>query len=164
MSTNNLADAFGRGSRPDKPPAGDKPAANRGTATRRLTATGDETLAAAGVWLPVSLHARLNVYCQKARIPQAEVILRAVDYAADHLDELVSKPRPAPKVEQTGGLFPRPIAAVERDPGRAVSIRFRSDHLTTLTRLAGDHGLKRSALIKLSLLDYFDHLEQAEAQ
>ena len=164
MSTNNLADAFGRGSRPGKTPTGDKTPAKRGTAAPAPAAAGDEALAAAGVWLPVSLHARLNAYCQEARIPQAEAILRAVDYAADHLEELISRPQPAPQVEQTGGLFPRPITAVERDPGRAVSIRFRSDHLTTLTRLAGDHGLKRSVLIKLSLLDYFDHLEQAEAR
>lgn len=160
MSTSNLADAFGRGSRPGKTNTGDTTPA-RGIAPAATPApAGDEQLAAAGVWLPASLRGRLNAYCREARIPQAEAVLRAVDYAAGHLDELAARPQPAPQVEQTGGLFPRPVTDAERDPGRAVSIRFRSDHLTTLTRLAADHGLNRSNLIKLSLIDYLDHLDE----
>lgn len=152
----NLADAFGRGSRPGK------------ASTRRGSAapppSSDEKLVAAGIWLPVSLRERLNAYCHAARVSQAEAILRAVDHAADHLEELAANPAPEPVVEQTGGLFPRPRAVTARDSGRALSVRFRSDHLTTLTRLAGDHGLKRSTLIKVSLADFLDHLDGDTAQ
>ena len=107
MST-NLADSFGRGSRPGKNAAG------RGTA-QASPATPPvrtkEKLVAAGIWMPVSLRDRINAHCQEARISQAEVMLRAVDHAADHIDQLAANPEPEPIVEQTGGLFPRPQAA-----------------------------------------------------
>lgn len=154
----NLADAFGRGSRPgagsSKRGAVPRPRASR--------SSSDESLVAAGIWLPVGLHERLNVFCRTAGVSQAEAILRAVDYAAGHVDELAAKPEPAPEVELTGGLFPRPISSPPQKTGRALSIRFRSDHLTTLTRLAGEHGLKRSVLVKLCLADYLDSKDVAQ--
>lgn len=148
----NLADAFGRGSRPGSGSSKRGP----GSKPRPSRSSGDESLVAAGIWLPVAVHERLNSFCRTAGVSQAEAILRAVDYAAGHIDELAAKPEPSPEVELTGGLFPRPISPPPQKTGRALSIRFRSDHLTTLTRLASDHGLKRSALIKLCLLDYLD--------
>ena len=155
----NLADAFGRGTRPG---AGSSKRGAAAPRPRPSRSTSDESLVAAGIWLPVGLHERLNVFCRTAGVSQAEAILRAVDYAADHVDELAAKPEPAPEVELTGGLFPRPISSPPQKTGRALSIRFRSDHLTTLTRLAGEHGLKRSVLVKLCLADYLDSTEVAQ--
>src|SRR4051812_41599967 len=106
--TPNLADAFGRGSRPGKTTAGrgiTQPSATR------PPVRAEEKLVAAGVWLPVSLRERLNAHCHEARISQAEAILRAVDHAADHIDQLAANPEPEPVLEQTEGLFPRPQAA-----------------------------------------------------
>ena len=155
----NLADAFGRGSRPGKAPVDRGRAAPPTPTPSRRQA--DEKLIAAGVWLPSSLRTRLNAHCKQARLSQAEVILRAVDYASDHLDQLVDTPEPEPVVEEIGGLFPRTTQAAERDTGRNLSVRFRSDHLATLTRIAAHQGMSRSILIKLSLIDYFDNSPQA---
>jgi len=158
MSTNQ-ADAFNRGSR-----LGKTSTAGRGTAPTQSPPSRAEKLVAAGIWLPAGLRERLLAYCHAARVSQAEAILRAVDYAADHVDQLAANPEPEPDVELTGGLFPRPQPSNERTPGRAMSIRFRSDHLTTLTRLASDNGLNRSTLIKLSLADYLDNTDGVAAQ
>lgn len=155
----SLADAFGRGTRPGKTLSG-----RGGVSTPRTAPSPDteEKLVAAGIWLPGSVRERLNAYCQSARLSQGEVILRAVDHAADRIDELAAKPAPEPVVEHTGGLFPRPLPATEKDSGRGMSVRFRSDHLTTLSRLAADHDLKRSVLIKVSLIDYFESIDAAQ--
>lgn len=154
----NLADAFGRGPRPrvgsSKREGAPKPRPSR--------PPGDESLVAAGIWLPVGLHEQLKVFCRTAGVSQAEAILRAVDYAAGHIDELAAKPQPGPEVELTGGLFPRPVSSPPQKTGRAFSIRFRSDHLTTMTRLAAEHGLKRSVLVKLCLDDYLNSNEIAQ--
>ena len=157
----NLADAFGRrGARQGAAPA---TTPQKGPTPPTTPARQPkENLVAAGVWLPGSLHEQLNNYCRTERLSQAEVILRAVDAAADQIDELAGRPKPQRVVEYTGGLFPRPQPAAEKDPGRSVSIRFRADHLTTLSRLAADHGLKRSVLIQLSLIHYFDHIGEPQ--
>lgn len=148
--TSNLADSFGRGSRGR---AGKASAPSTAATPQRARVVGEE-LVAAGLWLPPSLHDRLNAHCRAMRTTQAETILQAVMAAADRIDELRDADAAnAPAVEMTDDMFPRP-KPVQRETGRSLSIRFHADHLTTLDRFAADHGLGRSAMVKLCLADY----------
>jgi hypothetical protein len=159
--SSNLAESFGPRSRPSKVAAAAEKTPPPSKPRRRPP--GEKDLHAAGIWLPISLYDRLKAHCRAVGITQAETILRAVEHAADHLDQLEDRPPPEKPIEYTGGLFPRPKPAAEQDSGpasRAISVRFRSEHFQTLTRLAIQHNIKRSVLIRVSLTDYLDTIEQ----
>lgn len=101
---------------------------------------------------PVAIRHRLREYLAAAETTLADAIMTAIENAYPRIDELLTGHRP---VVHRGPLFTRARSTPDRTDHVQVSLRLPSDAISTIDRLAAEHGAaNRSQLITVALDAY----------
>jgi hypothetical protein len=99
---------------------------------------------------PVALRTRLRAHLAASHTTMRETLLDAIEHAHPQLDQLLDPTRPTTR---RGPLFTRRQPPARNDQVKVqVSVRLATDEITTIDRLAAQHGAPdRSTLITVAL-------------